>query len=262
MPAFAAHAVREVLRVAEEPGIGGDVENPTARACGGRPVRERSAARVQRSGQMDTKRRVPVIGLDVEDRTGADDPGRVDEDVDLPELGERRGDHPLGLLRMADVRHQPLADATLGANLRRSLLRDADVSPSAVEGRAEIGDHHPRALASERTGDLATDSSPATGDDGDLAFEPATAPRPGPGGITGSVGSTFRFLAHRTHRSRVARGDCRRPSIARRGSAPERSGRTGLPIGCRRDSDAGRVSRESIFRAMIRPPCRKQGGRS
>jgi hypothetical protein len=128
---------------------------------------------------VHTERRVPVVEIQVEDRAGADNAGRVDENVDLSEQLERLCDERARLLGIGDVDRQRPAGAACSRDLGCCLVCQTRVGSSPVEGRPEVGDHHLRLLARESARDFVADSAGASRHDGHLSGKPGLRPDPG-----------------------------------------------------------------------------------
>jgi hypothetical protein len=115
--------------------------------------------------QVDVDHRVPLVLGHVDDHAVTQDPGVVDEDVEVTEGLDGGVDEPLCALpgRHAVAVGERLASHAV--DLVDHLLCRRDVAAGAVGRAAEVVDDHLGALGGEEDGVLAPDPPPGPGDD-------------------------------------------------------------------------------------------------
>ena len=120
---------------------------------------------------------VPLGLAHVDEHPVAEDPGVVDEDVQVAEGVDGRVDQLLGPLPVGDVvavRHRL---ATPGRDLGDDFVGRAVVRAGAVVGAATVVDDDLGSFGGEQKGVLATDAAPGSRDDRDASLECSHEPR-------------------------------------------------------------------------------------
>ena len=182
-------AVVDLTEVAEQPRGTGRHDDPTAALVV--HVRPGGVGDVDRATQVRVENGIVVHGLRLLEGPVTDDAGVVDDDVDLPEGGERRLHDGLPARDAVDR-----VEVGHGFTAERLDLLDHDLCGRAVgampiDAAADVVDHD----ASTASGQLermgAAEATPGAGHDGDVSFEADVGDRVG-GGVPrgGGLGIT------------------------------------------------------------------------
>ena len=135
------------------------------------PVHARELGRREVPLAVDGDDRVPLGLFHVEGHAVAEDPGVVDEDVQIAERLDGLIDHVLGALEVCDVVEVRRGFAAHRLDLVDDLRRGTVVLTRAVVFAAEVVDDDLRALAREFERVAAADTPPGSGDDRNFSIQ-------------------------------------------------------------------------------------------
>ncbi len=168
-------AVVALADVAEQARRARRVDDPAAdrlaRLGAVAPVGGGVVQRTERALEVDVDDRVPLLLGHVDDHPVAQDPGVVDEDVELAEVVDRLLDQ---LARGGEVGDVGAVDDRLAPeclDLPHDVVGRTLVGARPVALRAEVVDDDLRALTRQMKRVLATDPAPSAGDDRNLPVQ-------------------------------------------------------------------------------------------
>jgi hypothetical protein len=98
----------------------------------------------------------------------AQDTGVVDENVDAAEGVERRLDDQIGVLRLGDRQGAGDRPAAGACDLLDHGLRRTGIGAGALQARADVVDHDPRAFLRQQQRDASADPATGAGDNGNF----------------------------------------------------------------------------------------------